>query len=268
MDRSTKVKLHTGRTMPVLGLGTWELTKDTAEAVQSALDIGYRMIDTSGDYGSQPGIAEGLRRASIPRDDIFIVTKIEETENAYESAKRNVGELGLENADLILIHRPPEFGAGERLWDGLLRAREEGITKDIGVSNYGVERIDALIETSGETPVVNQVEWSPFGFTDEMLTYCRQKGIVVQAYSPLTHGERLDDPGLQKIARVHGKTPAQVVLRWNLQLGTVPLPKASRAKHQKENFEVFDFVLSDDEMTALSDMNQHYSALGDELQYA
>lgn len=268
MDRNSKVQLRTGRAMPVLGLGTWKLNEDTAGAVESALGLGYPMIDTSGDYGTQPGIAEGLWRSDVPREEIFIVTKVEETEDAYESAKRNVGELGIERADLILIHRPPEYGAGERLWDGLIRAREEGITTDIGVSNYSIDRIDALVETSGEVPVVNQIEWSPFGFSDEMDSYCRRHDIVVQAYSPLTRAERLDEPRLIALAHAYGKSAAQIVIRWNLQRGTVPLPKASHVKHQKENIEVFDFELSALDMETLNGLNKHYSALGERLQYA
>lgn len=267
MDSSGNLQLHTGRMMPLLGLGTWKLTRDTANLVQSALKAGYRMIDTSGDYGTQPGIATGLRQADLPRDDFFVSTKVEETEDAYESAKRNVGELDIGHADLILIHRPPEYGAGERLWDGLIRAREDGITRDIGVSNYTIDQIDALVETSGEVPVVNQIEWSPFGFSEDMLAYCRRNGIIVQAYSPLTRGDCLDDSKLEAIAQAHGKTPAQVILRWNLQLGTVPLPKANSLEHQKENIDLFDFSLTDSEMKTLSGLNRHYSALGEKLQY-
>lgn len=267
MDRNTDIDLRTGRTMPLIGLGTWELSKDTADAIQSAIGLGYRMIDTSGDYGTQAGIAEGLRGSGVAREKIFIVTKVEETEDAYESAKRNVGELGIERANLILIHRPPEYGAGERLWDGLIRAREDGITTDIGVSNYSIDQIDALVETTGEVPAVNQIEWSPFGFAPEMLDYGRRNTIVLQSYSPLTRTQRLRDKELTAIAQAHGKTPAQVLIRWNLQLGVVPLPKANSREHRQENIDVFDFELSEGDMDSLSRLNQHYSALG-ELQYA
>ncbi len=267
MDTNTRVRLRTGRTMPVIGLGTWQLTSDTAGAIERALELGYKMIDTSGDYGTQPGIADGLRRSGIGREDVFIVTKVEETEDAYESAKRNVGELDIGHADLILIHRPPEFGAGERLWDGLMRARQDGITRDIGVSNYSVQQLEALTETSGETPAVNQIEWTPFGHSSEMLDFCQRYGIIIQAYSPLTRGEQLSSPRLATIARAYGKKPAQIILRWNLQMGTVPLPKAGMREHQAENIAIFDFELSQADIDHLNGFNEHYSALGDRLQY-
>ncbi|WP_196258670.1 aldo/keto reductase family protein [Pelagibacterium limicola] len=266
MDRSTKVPLRTGRAMPLIGLGTWKLDKDTAEKIELAIEEGYTMIDTSGDYDTQPGIAEGLRHAGVTRGDIFIVTKVEETEDALESAKRNVGQLDIGHADLILIHRPPQYGAGEPLWEGLQRARDEGITRDIGVSNYSVEQLEALMETSGEVPVVNQIEWSPFGFSDEMLEFCKRHGIVVQAYSPLTRGEQLGDARLATLARAYGKSPAQMILRWNLQRGTIPLPKAARRVHRRENLAVFDFEISQRDMDVIDGFNRHYSALG-ELQY-
>lgn len=266
MDTHSRIELHTGRTMPLIGLGTWKL-ENAASATESALELGYPMIDTSGDYGTQPGIAKGLERSGVPRDDIFIVTKIEEDEDAYESAERNVGELGIESADLILIHRPPQEGVGERLWEGLIRAREDGVTRDIGVSNYSTAQLDTLIEASGEVPVVNQIEWSPFGFSEDMRAYCADRGIIVQAYSPLTRHEMLDDPRLGSIARAYGKSPAQIILRWNLERGTVPLPKAGKPEHQRENIEIFDFTLSERDVETLNNLNAHHSALGDRLQY-
>src|SRR4051794_12869378 len=130
------ITLASGRRMPVLGLGTWQLTLDTAGTVGHALDLGYRMIDTSGDYGTQPGVGEAVRRSSVPRAEIFLVTKVEEDDDSYEASQRNLDELGLDYVDLTLIHRPPKNNAGEQLWAGLIRARNEGLTRDIGVSNY------------------------------------------------------------------------------------------------------------------------------------
>lgn len=266
MNTHSMITLHTGRIMPVIGIGTWQLD-EPEKAIESALSLGYPMIDTSGDYGTQPGIAQGLERSGILRGEVYIVTKVEEDEDAYQSAKRNVGELGIDSADLILIHRPPEEGVGERLWEGLMRARQEGITADIGVSNYSTGQIDKLIAASGEVPVVNQIEWSPFGHSEDMRTYCADKGIIIQAYSPLTRHTMLDDARLGSIARAYGKSPAQIVLRWNLERATVPLPKASKPEHQRENIEVFDFELSERDVETINALNKHYSALGDRLQY-
>lgn len=262
MDLRSTVSLRSGNRMPVMALGTWQLTNNTKDAVAFALRAGYSMIDTSGDYGTQPGIAEGIKKSGVKRGEFYIVTKVEETDNAYEAARKNLAELQLDYADLILIHRPPKHGAGEELWQGLIRARDEGLIRDIGVSNYSAKQIQTLIEASGEVPAVNQIEWSPFGHSDAMLSYARENHIVIQAYSPLTRTKRLDDEILADIASKYSKTPAQVLIRWNLQLGTVPLPKANRHEHQTENIDVFDFSLTDDDMLTLSRLNERYSALG------
>jgi diketogulonate reductase-like aldo/keto reductase len=259
-ERST-VALRSGNTMPVIGLGTWKLTNDTAGTVQAALRLGYRMIDTAGDYGTQPGIAEAIRNSNVPRENLYIVTKVEENEDSYTAVQNNLQELGLDYADLILIHRPPQDNAGLSLWEGLIRAKQEGLTKDIGVSNYSYQQIDELRESSSETPVVNQIEWSPFGHSNEMLNYCRKNNIIIQAYSPLTRATRDDDATLEGIAEKYDKTSDQVMIRWNLQLGTVPLPKANRIEHLQENLDVFDFELSREEMDILNSLNEHYSAL-------
>jgi 2,5-diketo-D-gluconate reductase A len=254
--------LKSGAKMPLLGLGTWQLTHNTADTVAAALDLGYRMIDTSGDYGTQPGIGAGVKRSGLERDELFLVTKVEETDDAYAATKRNLDELKTDYADLMLIHRPPADGAGEALWEGLIRAKEDGLARDIGVSNYSVELIERLIEATGEVPAVNQIEWSPFGHSDTMLDFAAETDMVIQAYSPLTRRERLRDAELIRIAEKHGKTPAQVLIRWNLQNGTVPLPKANKKSHLQENFDVFDFQLSVEEMDALDEANERFSALG------
>ncbi|MBW3666573.1 MAG: aldo/keto reductase [Actinobacteria bacterium] len=248
--------------MPAIGLGTWQLTEDTDGSVADALEMGYRMIDTSGDYGTQPGVGEAIRSVGVPREDIFLVTKVEEHEDALEATGSNLRELGLDHADLMLIHRPPRDGAGEALWKGLIEARDDGLTVDIGVSNYSIEQMRTIADATGEMPVVNQIEWSPFGWSPEMLEFCDAEGILIQAYSPLTRARRLDDPGLTEIAADHEATPAQLLLRWNLQHGVAPIPKASQHDHRQENLEVFDFEIGGEEMRALDEMNEHYSALG------
>ena len=248
--------------MPVMGLGTWLLNDDTAGTVEEALRLGYRMIDTSGDYGTQPGIGEALRRTDVDRQGIFLVTKVEEDEDAYDATGRNLAELGQEYADLMLIHRPPPTGAGIELWQGLIRARDEGLVRDIGVSNYTTEQMDELIGATGEIPVVNQIEWSPFGWSPEMLDYCARQGIVIQAYSPLTRARRLDNERLRSVATRHGRTPAQVLLRWSIERGAVPLPKANQRDHLAENLEALDFSLQSEDLDVLNSLNERYSSLG------
>lgn len=261
MDPRSTLTLNTGRRMPVFGLGTWKLTRDTAGTVEEALRLGYRMIDTAVDYGSEEGIGEALERSGVAREDIYLVDKIEEDEDGYQATRDRLVRTGQDYADLMLIHRPPSDGVGVELWQGLVRARDEGLTRDIGVSNYTAGEIDSLAAATGEMPVVNQIEWSPFGWSREMLEHSRRHGIVIQAYSPLTRGERLDDPTLSRIAEELGRTPAQVLIRWNLQLGTVPLPKANQLDHLRENLGVFEFQLTDEQMKQLGDLNEHYSSL-------
>jgi 2,5-diketo-D-gluconate reductase A len=218
MTNEMSVKLRSGRSMPLLGLGTWQLNDDTAGTVEEALRLGYRMIDTSGDYGTQPGVGEAMRHTDLDREKIYLVTKVEEYDDAYEATGRNLSELGLEYADLMLIHRPPLTGAGRDLWEGLIRARDEGLARDIGVSNYSTDQMDELIRSTGETPAVNQVEWSPFGWSREMVDFCGERGIVIQAYSPLTRGRRLDDERLRSVAARHWQ---------NAGPGTRPLERAA-----------------------------------------
>ena len=266
MGPSSTVELHTGNLMPVIGIGTWQMGSDATDALKHAIKIGYRMIDTSGDYGTQPAVGKAFKKSGIPRGEMYIVTKIEEDDNAYEAAKYNVRKMHMEYADLILIHRPPRSSAGQDLWNGLAKARDEGIVKDIGVSNYSIGEMQELISESGITPVVNQIEWTPFGHSVDMLDFCRENDIIIQAYSPLTREERINDEQLRQIARSYGKTPEQVMLKWCLQLGAIPIPKASNPNHQQKNLDIFDFIISDDDMASLNSLNEEYSALNS-LQY-
>ena len=261
-NKDSTITLLTGNTMPIFGLGTWQLTNDTAGTVLYALELGYRLIDTSSDYETQSGIGEAIKNSKIDRKSIYVVTKVEETDDAYERTKANLKELNLEYVDLMLIHRPPPTGAGEELWEGLIRAKKEGLVRDIGVSNYSTELIDKLIEAGGEVPTVNQIEWSPFGHSRDMMKYCAEKKIIIQAYSPLTRTKRLDDDTLAQVAARYNKSPAQILIRWNVQLDTNSIPKANQKKHLEENISVFDFEISDEDMKTLSDLNEGYSSLG------
>ena len=256
------VSLQSGNRMPLLGLGTYDLRHHTAESVSQALAAGYHMIDTSADYHTQRGIGDALRHCGLPRDSVYVVTKIEETPDAFEATRVNLAELRLDYVDLVLIHRPPDRGVGEVLWEGLRRAKRERLTRDIGVSNYSIEQIEELVYRTGELPAVNQIEWSPFGHSPRMLDFCFDNHIVIQAWSPLTRGRRLNDDKLTSMAARYGKTPAQMLIRWNLQLGVVPLPKASHPQHRQENLEVFDFEIRQMDMVKMRTLNEHYSSMG------
>ena len=256
------VSLQSGNRMPLLGLGTYDLRHHTAESVSQALAAGYHMIDTSADYHTQRGIGDALRHCGLPRDSVYVVTKIEETPDAFEATRVNLAELRLDHVDLVLIHRPPDRGVGEVLWEGLRRAKRERLTRDIGVSNYSIEQIEELVYRTGELPAVNQIEWSPFGHSPRMLDFCFDNHIVIQAWSPLTRARRLNDDKLTSMAARYGKTPAQMLIRWNLQLGVVPLPKASHPQHRQENLEVFDFEIRQMDMVKMRTLNEHYSSMG------
>jgi len=261
MDIQSTVQLHTGTQMPVIGLGTWGIRGNKYNVVEEAIACGYRMIDTSSDYGSQPSIGEFFAKGTVPRTSMYLVAKVEEDEDAYEATLRNLEELKTDYIDLVVIHRPPDEGAGIELWRGLMKAQQEGKVRDIGVSNYSEQQIEALVSATGVMPVVNQIEWSPFGWSQQMYDFCKENGIVIQAYSPLTHGKRIDDGIIARIADSYGKTPAQILIRWSLQHGPVPLPKAESVQHIEENISVFDFALTHEDMAELDSLNENFSAL-------
>jgi 2,5-diketo-D-gluconate reductase A len=255
------IELRSGNKMPVLGAGSWMLTTHTAEAVLHAFELGYRMIDTSADYKTQAGIGNAIRRSQTPRESLFVVIKVEETEDGYAATQKNLEELKLAYADLVLIHRPPKTSVGEKVWEGLRRARDEGLARDIGVCSYKIAQLRELARNTGEMPAVHQIEWSPFGHSLDMLNFCEASGIVVQAYSPLTRGKRLKDERLLELSRKYGKSAAQVMIRWDLQHGVAPIPKAYRDDHQRENIDVFDFELDATDMGVLDGLNEQFSAL-------
>ncbi|HET9862795.1 MAG TPA: aldo/keto reductase, partial [Steroidobacteraceae bacterium] len=252
--------------MPLLGLGTAELTVRTVDTICNALELGFRMIDTCADYHTQRGIGEALRAAGVDRNAIFVITKVGPDEDAYAAVGKSLAQLRLDYLDLVLLQAPPQFGVGESSWQALRRARREGLTRDIGVSNYSIDCIEELVYRSGVLPAVNQVEWSPFGHSPRMLDFCRDNDIVIQAASPLTRARRLDDAKLGVMAARYGKTPAQLLIRWNLQLGVAPLPKANHVTHQRENLNVFGFEILPQDMARLNALNEHFST-SDRLAY-
>jgi len=258
--------LPSGNRMPLMGLGTWELTVRTVETLCNALELGFRMIDTAPGYHTQRGIGDAIRACGFERDAVFVVTKIDPREDAYSAIRKSLGQMRLDHVDLALIEEPPEHGVGEMAWQGLRRAKREGLARDIGVCSYSIDAIEELVYRTGEMPAVNQVEWTPFGHSPRMLDFCRENEITIQALSPLTRGKRLGDDKMASMAARYGKTSAQLLLRWNLQLGVVPLPKANHVQHQRENLNLFDFEILPQDMARLNALNEHYSARG-ELAY-
>lgn len=255
------VTLHNGVKMPRLGLGVWQCPGPVAtRAVKAALAIGYRHIDTAMIYGNEKDVGVALREAGVPRDQLFVTTKLWTADHGYDEALRafdlSLKKLGLDYVDLYLSHFPV---AGKRVdaWKAMATLLKDGRCRAIGVSNYTVQHLDDIIGKTGVIPTVNQVEFHPFLYQRELLQYCQSRKIQVEAYAPLTHGKRLDDRRVVMIAERHERTAAQVLLRWGLQRGLVVIPKSQRPERIEENGAVFDFELSDGDMRQLDGLNEN-----------
>ncbi|MDB5170623.1 MAG: Aldo/keto reductase family [Candidatus Saccharibacteria bacterium] len=254
--------LNTGRTIPPIGFGTWEIKPNQAakKAVLAALKAGYRLIDTAKIYGNEQGVGEAIRESGIPREEVFVTTKLWNDDQGYnrtlEACRTSLQNLGLDYLDLYLIHWPASTRRHPS-WDAMKQLKEEGLILDAGVSNYTIDHLRELQERSDMVPAVNQVEFHPFIYEQqrELLIYCAGQGIVVEAYSPLSRMAREPHQAIHNIAREVGKTPQQVVLRWCIQHGTVPLPRSTNPRHIEANLQIFDFELSDAHMKVLNSLS-------------
>jgi diketogulonate reductase-like aldo/keto reductase len=257
----TKVRLRGGVEMPLFGLGTYQTGrgKETQEAVLTALEAGYRLIDTAAMYENEKDVGEAVRKSGIPREKIFVTTKLWNSDHGYDAAlaafEESRKKLGLDYVDLYLIHWPVE-GLRKESWRALETLLEDGKCGAIGVSNYMTWHLEELIENSSTVPAVNQVEFSPYLYQKDLLKFCRKHDIQLEAYSPLTKGHRLNDPKLKAMASKYSKSPAQILIRWVLQHGIVVIPKSSRKERIVENADVFDFAISADDMKALDSFNR------------
>lgn len=239
--------------IPLLGFGTWRLTGEEAYAsVSHALAVGYRHIDTATMYENEAEVGRALRDSGIPRDEIFLTTKLPPSLAGRERAAidASLRALGTDHVDLWLVHWPPAGQARPETWREFLAIRDEGLTRAVGVSNYSTAQIDELVTATGETPSVNQVKWSPSLFDPVRLRELRDRGVVLEGYSPFRSGN-LRDGVLAGIAGAHGVDPAQVVLRWHLQHGIVVIPKSAHQQRITSNFDVFGFDLSEDEVARI-----------------
>lgn len=269
-----KVKLHNGVEMPVLGLGVYKVEEGTQieETIHSALDYGYRLIDTASFYQNEEGVGRAIGNSSIPREELFITTKVWNSEQGYDNTLRAFDEsmerLGLEYLDLYLVHWPVK-GMYLQTWRALEKLYKEGRVKAIGVSNFKIHHLQDLLSHCVERPVINQVELHPLLAQTELRNFCRQNDIKVEAWSPLSRGRFLDEPVLGSISDRHGKTPAQVILRWHLQHEIIPIPKSVTPSRLKENAEVFDFKLSQQEMAEIDGLNkdQRFGADPDHIDF-
>lgn len=261
--------LANGVEIPQLGLGTWPMNDaEAARAVATALELGYRLIDTAENYGNERGVGEGIRKASVPRDEIFVTTKFNREWHSYEGVEQacaaSLERLGLEYIDLFLIHWPnPDQDRFVEAFLGMINLLDRGLVRAIGTSNFKPAHLQRLLDL-GLTPHLNQIQLDPWHRRDDLLALHRAQGIATQSWRPLGCGnEMLSDPVITAIAGHHGRTPAQVVLRWTVQQGIATAPKSSNPERMAQNLNVFDFSLSDEEMAALDRLGRDDPAMLD-----
>lgn len=262
MTLGSRAKLNNGVEIPYLGLGVYQTPpgEATMRAVSYALKIGYRHIDTAELYGNEADVGRAVLASGIEREEIFITTKVWNSNQGYNSTKRacqaSLRRLGLSHVDLYLIHWPVQ-GNGSNTWRAMTELLKEGKVRAIGVSNYSIEDLKDILETSDIVPAVNQVEFHPFFYQKDLLQFCNKNKIHLESYSPLTRGKRLNHPDIIRIGKKTGKTPAQVLIRWALQHGLIVIPKSMHEARIKENSNVYDFDLDTQDMNALDSMNEN-----------
>lgn len=268
MDFNTKVKLNNGKEIPLFGLGTY-LNDNGQKAVDSmlyALEVGYRHLDTASMYNNEKEVGQAVRDSGLPREEVFVTTKLWNSDHGYQKTldafHYSLDKLKLDFIDLYLIHWPVENLRLES-WRALEKLNSDELCKSIGVSNYMERHLNEILDNFDVVPTVNQVEFSPFLFLNDLQHYCESKGIALESYSPLTKGYKLNDSRLNKMAKKYNKSTSQILIRWCLQKGVICIPKSSQKEHIKENAEVFDFEISDSDMLLLENLNENYHSTWD-----
>ena len=264
MSKVPMVELNDGVSIPQLGFGVYQIDPgETAAAVRTALQIGYRHIDTAEMYGNEKGVGQGIRDAGLDRADVFVTSKLNngfhEPDDARRAFDRTLEALDSDYVDLFLIHWPlPMLYGGDFVstWKVLEEFAKDGRARSIGVSNFQPAHSDRLADETDTVPSVNQIEVHPYFTNEQVRAYGRDHGIVTEAWSPIAQGEVLDDPVINRIANGRGKSPAQVVLRWHIQRGDIVFPKSVSPERMKSNFEIFDFDLDGSEMGAISALDK------------
>jgi diketogulonate reductase-like aldo/keto reductase len=249
--------LADGNEIPLLGLGVWQVPDgpECENAVRWALEAGYRHVDTAQAYENERSVGRAIRDSGVPREDVYIATKFHPgRKDPVAEVQRSLERLGVDTVDLYIIHWPQ--GGPTWAWDGMQRAREQGYARSIGVSNFSVADIDAVLEVADAPPTVNQVQFSPFEYRRRLLDACEQRRVAIEAYSPLGTGRHLDDEVVGRIADRLGRTPAQVLVRWCVEHELIVLPKSTHRERIEENAQIFDFSLSDEDMAALDALDQ------------
>ncbi len=267
------IALNDENTMPVLGLGVAELSnEETERAVSAALEIGYRLIDTAAVYGNEEAVGRAIAASGIPRAELFVTTKVANADQGFtttqDAVKVSLDKLGLDYVDLFLVHWPmPERGKYVDTFGGLIQARGEGQTRSIGVCNFTEEHLETVIDLSYVTPVVNQIELHPLLNQAELRAANAKHNVVTEAYSPLAVGRLIDNPAITSIAGEYGRSPAQVLIRWSIQLGNVVIPRSGNPERIADNFNVFDFELTAAHMETLNGLNDGTRVREDPLTY-
>jgi 2,5-diketo-D-gluconate reductase A len=249
--------LADGNQMPVLGLGVWQVPAGATcvNAVRWALDLGYRHIDTAQAYGNEESVGQALRESGVPRDEVFITTKFHpDRTDPVAEAEQSLRRLGVDRVDLYLVHWPR--GGPVWAWPGMERARERGLARSVGVSNFSSAELTAVLAAATTPPVVNQVQFSPVYYRRALLDACRQRDVLVEAYSPLGTGRHLRKRTVKRVAQRAGRTPAQVLLRWCLQRDLLVIPKSTRQERIRENAGIFDFTLSPQDLAELDALDR------------
>ena len=255
------IALNDGNSIPQLGFGIWNVSPDiTAQVVQSALQTGYRLIDGAHIYGNEAGLGKGMKLSGLPRDEMVITTKVWNGEHGRDKTRkaveRSLATIDVDYLDLVLIHWPvPSQDLYVETWKCLIEMRNEGLIRSIGVSNFNADHLARIIAETGETPVVNQIEVHPKLQQPEMRAANAKHNIITQAWTPLGNGNSFDAEPIKAVAARTGKSPAQVILRWHLQLGNVVIPRSIKPERQAQNFDLFDFLLTDDEMAAIANLD-------------
>ena len=246
-----------GNEIPLVGLGLWQVRNgaDCVDAVRWALELGYRHIDTAQAYGNEESVGQGLRESGVPREEVFVTTKFfPARKDPVAEVERSLQRLGVDYVDLYIIHWPE--GGPTWAWPGMEQARGLGYARSIGVSNFGVDELRRLLATATVTPVVDQVQFSPYEYRKALLDACRQNGIALEAYSPLGTGRHLTSDTVARIARRQERTPAQVLLRWCIERDIPIIPKSTHRERIAENAEVFDFALSAEDLAELDALDR------------
>lgn len=259
------IKLNNGIEIPQIGLGTWQLSpKDCEQAVLHALKTGYKLIDTAAIYKNEEAVSTAIKKSKIPREEIFLTTKLwnSDHKDPLKAFNTSLKKLQTDYIDLYLIHWPvPELR--NKTWKILEKIYKSKKCKAIGVSNYTPQHLKELFEVSEIIPTINQVEFSPFLYQKDLLNYCNTKKIQVEAYSPLTQGQKLNEPELKEIAKKYKKTSAQIILRWCIQHNTIPLPKSKTPSRIEENFNIFDFKISTEDMESIDTLHENFRTCWD-----